>query len=69
LQYGKYAKNNIANEIAKIYDKSCAFGQKIKTQQQQNKTIKLKPLPEPVIEPRTSGTTESTESHDCSQAI
>ena len=62
-------KNNIANEIAKICDKACAFKQKIKTQQQQNKTIKQNPLPEPVIEPRTSGTTESTESNDCSQAI
>jgi len=41
-----------------LFDKKCVFGQKVKTQQQQNKTKHqtLEPLPEPGIETGTSCT-------------
>jgi len=49
LQYVRYTKYiNIAKE--------CAFGQKVKTQQQQNEKSNIKPLPQPGIEPGTSST-------------
>jgi len=35
---------NIAKRIAKICDKKSAFGQKVKTQQQQNKKSNIKSL-------------------------
>jgi len=42
-------KTNIAKEIVKL-----CFGQKVKTQQQQNKRSNIKPLPEPGIDLSTA---------------
>jgi len=65
--------------ICKLLRQIIAFGQKVKTQQQQNTIFKQKEtLPEPEIEPWTSCTpkrmryhctTQSTDSIDRSQAI
>jgi len=45
LQYVKYTKYiKITKGIAKLCEKRCVFGQKVKTQQQQNKKCNIKTL-------------------------